>query len=335
MQTPHREYRFFVCKRCGTHIDIRKKHPDGSLHCPQCKTIYRPRVTQNQALQPQAQISKRQPPMKKKWSKKKVLSLAAVVLLLFIMMGSCGNGNEDNVTAPTVQTNEASTVSSNTTAKVDQLIAQAKTDAESADGLALASEAWNWIVNFVPEWYSSNEIMEEAIYNGALVEYYFTGKNDIRAAVGTDTVQAVKYVYRGVETVTANSTQENIQQIKEGIKRASTTRPPTHAPTNKPKPTDATTLGERNALARAKSYLEYTSFSYIGLGKQLMYEGYTKEEAKYAVDNCGADWNEQAAKKAASYLEYSSFSRQGLLDQLKYEEFTDKQAQYAVKKVGY
>lgn len=95
------------------------------------------------------------------------------------------------------------------------------------------------------------------------------------------------------------------------------------------------TTGEINALEKALSYLNYTSFSRSGLIDQLEYEGFSTEEATYGVDNCGADWNEQAAKKAQSYLDYSSFSRQGLIDQLVFEGFTQGQAEYGVSSVGY
>ena len=53
------------------------------------------------------------------------------------------------------------------------------------------------------------------------------------------------------------------------------------------------------------------------------------------MDNCGADWNEQAAKKAQSYLDTGSFSREQLIDQLEYEKFTTEQAEYGVSQVGY
>ena len=64
------------------------------------------------------------------------------------------------------------------------------------------------------------------------------------------------------------------------------------------------------------------AFSYIGLQKQLKHEEFTSNEIKYAVDNCGADWNEQAFKSAKSYLEMSGFSKEGLIKQLEYEGFT-------------
>ena len=95
------------------------------------------------------------------------------------------------------------------------------------------------------------------------------------------------------------------------------------------------TLGESNALSKAKSYLNYMAFSAKGLKEQLEYEGYSSSEAQYGVDNCGADWNEQAAKKAESYMKYMSFSRKSLKEQLLYEGFTNEQAEYGVKSVGY
>ena len=95
------------------------------------------------------------------------------------------------------------------------------------------------------------------------------------------------------------------------------------------------TTGEKNALSKAKDYLAFTAFSYSGLIDQLEYEGFTKEEATYGADNCGADWNEQAAKKAADYLDFRSFSRDELIDQLEYEGFTYDQAVYGVEANGY
>lgn len=97
----------------------------------------------------------------------------------------------------------------------------------------------------------------------------------------------------------------------------------------------AETMGQRNAVAEAKSYLKYQAFSRQGLIEQLEYEGYSTEDSTYGADNAGADWFEQAVKTAASYLKYSSFSSQGLLDQLLYEGFTPEEAQHGVSQNGY
>lgn len=95
------------------------------------------------------------------------------------------------------------------------------------------------------------------------------------------------------------------------------------------------TIGKINALRAAKDYLNLMPFSYKGLVEQLEYEQYTHEEATYGADNCGGDWNEQAAKSAESYLSMMSFSKEGLIEQLEYEGFTHEQAVYGVEQNGY
>lgn len=95
------------------------------------------------------------------------------------------------------------------------------------------------------------------------------------------------------------------------------------------------TIGQKNALKQAQSYLRFMPFSRAGLIEQLEFEGYSTEEAIYAVDACGADWNEQAAKQAESYIEFMAFSRDGLIEQLVFEGFSYDEATYGVTAVGY
>lgn len=97
---------------------------------------------------------------------------------------------------------------------------------------------------------------------------------------------------------------------------------------------DTVTTGERNALKKAQSYLDFSAFSHDGLVEQLEYEGFTNSEAVYGADNVGADWNEQAVKKSKSYLDFSAFSYTGLIDQLEYEKFTHEQAVYGADNCG-
>ena len=109
---------------------------------------------------------------------------------------------------------------------------------------------------------------------------------------------------------------------------------PDPTPDATPEPKENVTTGMKNALSSALSYLRYSAFSYDGLIDQLEYEGYTTEEATYAVDNCGADWNEQALESALDYLKYSAFSYTGLIDQLEYEGFPKAQATYGADNCG-
>lgn len=97
---------------------------------------------------------------------------------------------------------------------------------------------------------------------------------------------------------------------------------------------DGWTIEQKNAMASAKSYLNYTAFSHDGLIDQLEYEGYSTESATWAADNCGADWNAQALASAKNYLDYTAFSYTGLIDQLEYEKFTTEQATYGVDNCG-
>lgn len=128
---------------------------------------------------------------------------------------------------------------------------------------------------------------------------------------------------------------ESAENTSQTEKETTPTSTPFPTSTPIPTPTPAITLGQENALSTAKSYLSYTAFSRKGLIEQLEFEGYSTDESTYAVDNCGADWNEQAAKMAKSYMDYSSFSKSSLIEQLTYEGFTTEQANYGATSVGY
>lgn len=96
-------------------------------------------------------------------------------------------------------------------------------------------------------------------------------------------------------------------------------------------------LGHQMALKQAESYIKHSSFSKKGLYNQLTFEGegYSDEEAQYAVENVEADWKAEALEAGKSYVKYSSFSKQGLYNQLTFEGegYTDEEAQYAVDEI--
>lgn len=100
-------------------------------------------------------------------------------------------------------------------------------------------------------------------------------------------------------------------------------------------PAPPMTLSQSNAVSKAQDYLDYMGFSRTGLIEQLEYEGYSVEDATFAVDHLAPDWNAEAAEKAQSYLDMMAFSREGLYDQLAYEDFTPEQIDFALAAVGY
>ena len=89
-------------------------------------------------------------------------------------------------------------------------------------------------------------------------------------------------------------------------------------------PTD----GEANALGAAINYMSSMPFSREGLAAQLEFSGYSADEAAYGVDNCGADWSEQAVKKAKVYISTAAFSYAGLVKQLEFDKFTPEESAY-------
>lgn len=84
--------------------------------------------------------------------------------------------------------------------------------------------------------------------------------------------------------------------------------------TTSKKAADSGNSEQRRAIKTAESYLSFTAFSKQGLIDQLEYEGYPADIAAYAAENCGADWDVQAAAKALEYLQYTSFSYSGLVE---------------------
>ena len=98
---------------------------------------------------------------------------------------------------------------------------------------------------------------------------------------------------------------------------------------------DLPTLGEANALKSAKQYVALMAFSYSGLIEQLEFDGYSASECRYGADNCGADWNKEAAESAQNYMDLIPMSKSELHDQLEFEGFTQSQIAYGLKAVGY
>ena len=100
----------------------------------------------------------------------------------------------------------------------------------------------------------------------------------------------------------------------------------------------ASTMGQRQALQSAKSYLSWGHFSRAGLIDQLdspYGEDFSHSEAVWGVNHAHANWYAEAVQAAKSYLRSGHFSRRGLIDQLESpygEHFTHAQAVYGVSK---
>lgn len=136
------------------------------------------------------------------------------------------------------------------------------------------------------------------------------------------------------EVIESESPETEEPETEEVVtEEAETTEEATEKQTEESSEPDMT-LGQKNALRKADDYLMILAFSYTGLIKQLEFDGFTTEEATFAADHCGADWNEQALKKADDYLSLMGFSKKGLIGQLEFDNFTTEEATYAADNCG-
>lgn len=90
------------------------------------------------------------------------------------------------------------------------------------------------------------------------------------------------------------------------------------------------TIGEQNALAKAKTYVDFSDFSKEKLRGQLEYEGFTTDEIEYALDKVPADYNLEASDRAVLYYTTQNLSKQRIMTQLEYEGYTDSEINYAI-----
>lgn len=84
-----------------------------------------------------------------------------------------------------------------------------------------------------------------------------------------------------------NSANANSLPVSTETSSTDTTTPPATTTPAVEEKTDTATMGEKNALKQAQSYLRYSAFSYSGLIDQLEFGGFTKEQAEYGVQAVG------------------------------------------------
>ena len=143
---------------------------------------------------------------KKKWI------IIAVVAVVLIAAAVGGNTETQQQTTGTQATSEAPETQDPATEAVSETEAKGVSDAKR-------DEAVTFIVEHYPDFYADNETMEQAISYGYWLEYAYQNDEAARdyAELGMDLEQAVKYVYRGAESVENDATQENLSQIRESL----------------------------------------------------------------------------------------------------------------------
>ncbi len=105
----------------------------------------------------------------------------------------------------------------NTSSMIDEIASIAKKNA-SAMSDEQAAEIIEIIQNADHKFYNGSEEMEKFMWYGYLLDYKYVD-SDPRSELGTDLCQAIKYVYRNVETVLDDATHENLLQIDKDLEK--------------------------------------------------------------------------------------------------------------------
>lgn len=102
----------------------------------------------------------------------------------------------------------------NTSEMVDYIASKARESAESATTEQL-QEAVDFLKNNTKSYFSGNENMENTMYYGCLLEYYYSGTNNEYERIGFQAFKTVKYVYRGIDSVFDEVTYNNVLKLQE------------------------------------------------------------------------------------------------------------------------
>lgn len=152
---------------------------------------------------------------------KRILSCVLVGCTLCTLV-ACGEDEQSTVIDETWTAETTQAPVANHSSMVDYIARTTKDDLQN-NGIdnAKVKEALDFITNNYPNYYTDNATMEKAMQYGYYLEYGYTNATNTKektyCKLGQDTVQAVKYVYRGAEKVEEQATQENLRQIKESL----------------------------------------------------------------------------------------------------------------------
>ena len=175
---------------------------------------------------------------------------------------------------------------------------------------------------------ASNKLGTWYIQNG-LVDFTYTGY-----VVVNGTTYKVDQGKVNVSNPVANSSQGTAATTAANSDNGTVTAVTQTSQAQAPQDASEGTESQQDALASAVDYINQMAFSRDWLIAQLVADGADANDAAWAADHCGANWNEQAYKKAQEYLKLTSFNHQDMVDQLLFEGFTTDQAEYGASKAG-
>jgi len=123
-----------------------------------------------------------------------------------------------------------------------------------------------------------------------IVFFVFVGV--INAASGGKTHSSTPSAKKSVASANVETTEMAAETT---TTPPATTTPPTAPPTTAPPvtspPPPVESISQSNAVSKAQDYLDYEAFSRSGLIDQLVFEGFSTEDATYAVDKWSSSFH--------------------------------------------
>ena len=167
--------------------------------------------------------------MNKNFKSKKIAiifcSVVAIIVIIFFAIAFSEDDSSEvsNTYSTPASGNETITFDGSKTTKTDEITRSAKEAVSNGITQEQTDEAVNYIYQNYENYFASDDVMEQCIYYGAMLEYGYQEdyKTDLTAKtltdLGQDVAQVAKGVYRGTDAVTDDFTQSNLEKIKEAL----------------------------------------------------------------------------------------------------------------------
>ncbi len=142
--------------------------------------------------------------------KNKTVAALMAAIALCAALTACGSDSGE--TSAKISGAPAETAV-DTSAKVDELCANAKADAAEATADQI-QEAVDFLQDNVYSYFSDSGAMVSTIYYGAFLEACYDGTGSDYEQVGLQAQKTVESVYRGEKRTSDSTTQENLKTLR-------------------------------------------------------------------------------------------------------------------------
>lgn len=159
-------------------------------------------------------------------------AILATVVLVFQFVGCSSNNDPQQSGSVSINFGwdaSSTTTEEGSTARADEIQLKAMADAKGTGDESLLVVALDYLKEHSNNFYESNDVMEQSLYYGCFVYEFIKeteGASNIselsveaktKYNAGYYTVKAIKYVYRGVEKVEDESTQNALKKAQTAL----------------------------------------------------------------------------------------------------------------------